>query len=160
MQVLLVVWTVAARDFPEQECTSRVAVPAMSSRPPSRPCQRAGSLASSASSAPRFRRSHSALVTGNPWVFNITDALRASSLVSTHATCRVDTHHHYHASQVSNETDATARQCQLTGSLARRLLFASHARRASLCVVAATHIKAASSGIKPYVHCTTVSTGI
>ena len=40
-----------------------MAVLAASSRPPSH-CQRAGSLASSASPAPRFRRSHSALVYG------------------------------------------------------------------------------------------------
>jgi hypothetical protein len=42
------------------------------------------SLASSASPPPRFRRSRSALPTGHPWVFNLTDATLPLFLVSTH----------------------------------------------------------------------------
>ena len=53
----LVVWVVVARDFPEvSPCRSESGggVSNESSRPPSRSCQRAGFLASSASPTPRF----------------------------------------------------------------------------------------------------------
>ena len=97
----------------------------LAARPPSHLCQRVGSLASSASPAPRFRGSHSALVlTGGP--FRASAPARWPSLVSTHLTSILTLR-----PPVFNQPDATSRQ--LTRSLARSLVSA-HIASALPCV--------------------------
>jgi hypothetical protein len=163
---------------------------------------------------PRFRRSHSVLITGHPcqWVFDLTDATpcQLGPLALTHVASafitsrhpvstdrtpflagvlpRVDVHHigtprltgtssvlglsdaisrqlnsslacslcvgtHHHVSQVSDETDATARQCQLIDISRALTCFAfriARSARFAVCGCHHAHIKAASTGFQPY----------